>query len=284
MTETTKELTTKAKESIRVPAISVHRPEDSGNFLSVILAAAADPRCSVEKMQALLNMQVQIEERQAKKDFTGAFIALQHALPSIGRDGKIEIREKNAAGSRDGGRVQQSTPYATFNNIMKAVKPLLNSHGFGLSFSTEPAGERLLVKGLLEGYGHQRETSFPLPAETSGSKNNVQGWGSSMSYGKRYCTIALLNIISEATEDADTDGHRGNFKRSTEGLAEASEPATKINGAQRDELVDLVTKAGIRENNFCTKYGIDQIGLLPASLFEAAKKAIAEHVASRAAK
>jgi hypothetical protein len=130
-------------------------------------------------MRALLDMQKEIMADQAKRDFNAAFIALQADLShvSIRQDGKIEVRKKDSSGERTGA-VQQATPYATFNNIMKAIRPLLVKHGFTLSFATEPMGERLLVKGLLEGYGHERTTAFPLPAETSGSKNNVQGWGS----------------------------------------------------------------------------------------------------------
>lgn len=268
----------------RVKAPGVYRP-DGESFLSVIAAAAADPRCDVSKMQALLEMQRQVEDREAQKEFTRAFIALQKELPPITRDGKIEIFAKDASGQRPAvGRAQQSTPYATFNNIMKEIKPLLAKHGFGLSFATEPVGERLLVKGILDGHGHQRTTSFPLPAETSGSKNNVQGWGSSMSYGKRYCTIALLNIVSEAAEDQDADGHAGNFKAAKGGgLAEVAADVPPISPAQRDKLVDLITSAHIKEAQFCTKYGIGQIIQLPSNLFDAAVKAIADHQAQKAA-
>lgn len=181
------------------------------NMLQIIAGAVMDPRCDVTKMQALLDMQKQIEDRDALKAFTADFIKLQSDLSSttIRMDGKIEIRAKDAKGERTG-KVQQATPYATFNNIMKFVKPLLQKHNFTLSFETEPTpdGSRILVRGILaHALGHQRTTAFPLPAETSGSKNNVQGWGSSMSYGKRYCTIALLNIVSEAPEDRDLNGN-----------------------------------------------------------------------------
>lgn len=272
-----------AKNIVRVPAGRALRPDEPGpaNFLAVIMTAATDPRCDVAKMQALLGMQREIEDREAQKEFNRSFIALQEELPPIRRDGKIEIREK--VGTERTGRVQQSTPYATFNNIMQAIKPLLIKHGFALSFSTEPAGERILVKGLLEGHGHCRTTSFPLPAETSGSKNNVQGWGSSMSYGKRYCTIALLNIISEAPEDSDTDGHAGSFKNAKGGgLAEVPEDQPKLSPAQAIELSGVMEQCGVAAANFTVHYGIDKVEDLPAEMFEAAKKALRDHAAKKA--
>lgn len=269
-----------APTNLPVPA----GPEPT-NMLAVIARAAADPRTDTAKMQALLDMQKGIMADESKRAFNAAFIALQNDLPSVGRDGRIEIREKNAAGSREGGRVQQSTPYATFNNIMKTIKPLLNRHGFALSFSTEPAGERILVKGLLEGHGHERSTAFPLPAETSGSKNNVQGWGSSMSYGKRYCTIALLNIVSEAAEDADTDGHAGNFKPAKGGgFAEVPEKMALISADQREELLRKIEWCGVSLTVFHEHYGIAKIGELPADLYESAIKSCNDYHANKQAK
>lgn len=276
-----------AQKKPKGTAVAVAQPQapaQQKNVLAIIADAASNPACNPENMRALLDMQKEIMAEQAKRDFSSAFIALQADLShvTIRQDGKIEVRKKDASGERTGS-VQQATPYATFNNIMKTIQPFLTKHGFELSFSTEPVGERLLVRGYLEGHGHQRTTAFPLPAETSGSKNNVQGWGSSLSYGKRYCTIALLNIISGAPEDRDTDGHPNTEKLKPAkggGFAEV-EPPQKITAAQRDEIIGLMTAAKITEPQFCAKYGVKQIGFLPAELFDAAKKAIAEHAAAK---
>jgi hypothetical protein len=210
-------------------------------------------------MRELLDMQKEIMAEQSKRDFNAAFIALQRELPTIRRDGKIEIREK-VAGERVG-RVQQATPYATFNAIMGAIKPLLVKHGFALSFETEPMAERLLVKGRLEGHGHERTTAFPLPAETSGSKNNVQGWGSSMSYGKRYCTIALLNIISEAQEDRDTDGNENKptLKDAKGGGFVEVPDRPKVTEEQAIALRDLIEWCGVGTRKFVEHYGIKTV-------------------------
>jgi hypothetical protein len=266
-----------APTNLPVPA----GPEPA-NMLAVIARAAADPRTDTAKMQALLDMQKSIMADESKRAFNSAFIALQNDLPSVGRDGKIEIRQKDAQGSRENGRVQQSTPYATFNNIMKTIKPLLIRHGFALSFSTEPAGERILVKGLLEGHGHERTTAFPLPAETSGSKNNVQGWGSSMSYGKRYCTIALLNIISEAPEDVDTDGHAGNFKPAKGGgMAEAPPEEDVLSEDQLLKMRELIEWCGVTTADFLKHFGIEKVGQLPARLYGAAEKSCRDYHANQ---
>lgn len=237
------------------------------NMLAIIYQAAANPAVDVAKMQALLDMQRQLETEQGRRAFTNAFIELQNELPIIRADGKIEIREKEAGGARTG-KIQQATPYATFQAIIKAVKAPLRKNGFCLSFATEPSpdGTRIVVKGFLDHVdGHQRTTAFPLPAEVSGSKNNVQGWGSTLSYGKRYATIALLNIISGAPEDADRDG-------ATE--TEKSDNAVlRITATQREALVQAITDCGVGLSKFCDHYGIKAVADLTADRYAEALQA-----------
>jgi len=271
---------TEPAKQTRTSAVAAIRQDDAppANMLAVIARAAADPRVDVAKMQALLAMQKELEDREAQKAFTTAFIAMQKKIPSIRRDGKIEIRAKDAKGDRNGS-VQQATPYATFNGIMKAAEKPLREHGFSLTFSTEPAPDgRIIVRGMLEHeQGHIRTTAFPLPAETSGSKNTVQGWGSSMSYGKRYCTIALLNIISHSPEDADTDGHAGTFKTAKDGAIVESTEVPLISRAQAAELRAVMADCGVPEHKFCEAFGISKAEELSSDLFDAAKARCREH-------
>lgn len=246
------------------------------NMLAVIAQAASNPAVDVAKMQALLDMQATLEKEQARRAFTEAFVAMQAELPEIRADGRIEIREKDKAGNRTGA-VQQSTPYATFQNIMRIVRPILSKYGFALSFSTEPGTDgRILVNGILDHVGgHQRTTSFPLPAETSGSKNNVQGWGSSLSYGKRYATVSLLNIVSNAKEDEDRDGNDAPAPKET--------AAVKLISAEDvDVLSDKIKLAGLTTARFCTRFNIQQIADLPDDKYDEAVSAIEKYGAEAA--
>lgn len=258
-----------------------------GSMLAVIARAAADPSVNVDKMQALLKMQQEIEDRDARKAFTVAFAALQKKLPSIKRDGRIEIREKDQrTGSRENGRVQQSTPYATFNGIMKAIKKPLDDCGFALSFATAPSADgRIIVRGILaHEEGFERTTDFPLPADTSGSKNNVQGWGSALAYGKRYCTIALCNLVSHAPEDADTDGHQGDFKPAAGGGLVEAESVAVISEKQEKELRTKMSACGVTESMICQKYGLDRLINLPADLVQAVIKQCEEYRDARSSR
>lgn len=255
-----------------------------GSVLTALVAAASNPNVDPNSMRAILDMQKEIMAEMARMAFTEDFIALQRDLPVIRTDGKIEIKEK-VAGQRTG-PVQQSTPYATFQNIHKVVSPLLRKHNFAISFATEPTpdGSRIIVKGILEHTkGHSRTTAFPLPAEVSGSKNNVQGWGSSFSYGKRYATIALLNIVSSAKEDQDLDGNRRRTKAPATGdgggeviegeVLDAQEGPPKISQAQCDKLVEAIEACGATRTQFCASWRLAKVGDLLAEHFAQAMQA-----------
>ena len=245
----------KAKTAGTQVAVVAPAPPPS-NLLQVIATAVMDPRCDVEKMRALLDMQRDIEDRDAKKAFTRAFNALQAELPIINKDGKIDHGE----GTTAKGNQRLKTRFATYPNLNRVVGPLLKKHGFTFSTSMEPdpSGTMIAVSSLSHVEGDSRRTHFRLTADTTGSKNNQQGWGSSQQYGMRYNMIALLNIVTEAKEDADNDG-----------FPPAPGPITQ---AQLQELIKLADEAGADKRKFCEVMGVTGMADIPSNTFDEAKK------------
>lgn len=229
-------------------------------MLQVIATAVMDPRCDVEKMRALLDMQERIEGRDAQKAFTIAFNALQAELPVINRDGKIDHSAEGSSGTTRSGRRALQTKYATYPNLNRVVGPLLKKHGF--TFSTimepDPSGAMVAASTLEHVAGHSRTTHFRVTADASGGKNNQQGWGSSQQYGMRYNMIALLNIVTEAREDADNDGF--------------PPPAGPVSPDQLKILIEMADDAGADKRKFCELFGVEGIAQIPSDKFEEAKK------------
>ena len=260
------------------------RAAEPTSLLAVIMNAVSDPRCDTGKMRELLAMQREIDQEEARRAFVIDFMALTSDLPTVSADRSIEIRAKDASGERNG-KLLQSTPYATFNAMMRMLKKPLKDHGFSLSYSTEPgADQRLNVTVYLDHVrGHQRKTIFPLPAETSGSKNNVQGWGSAQSYGMRYGTRALLNIITSAPEDADTDGR---FIAQTDAgpMKEIGGDHDRLSADDVRTIKEKMKLAKITPEQFCKKYSIKDVGDLPPRLYDEAVSAIEAWVKQHGAK
>jgi hypothetical protein len=162
-------------------------------ILSVIERVAMSPDADIQKMQALLDMQEKVLNRNAKMEYSAAFAEMQTELP--------EVTEKGRA---------HNSKYATFEDINAAVKPVLSKHGFGISFRVNQDDGKIKVTGVLvHKDGHSEQTDMVLPADTGGSKNAVQAIGSSVSYAKRYVLCALLNISTRGEDDDAAKADKG---------------------------------------------------------------------------
>lgn len=172
------------------------------SLIDAIIRAASDPAVDADKVERLYAIHERILAQAAKTAFTTAFAQLQPKLPTIDQNGAI----KNSAGA-----VQSN--YAKWEDINDVIKPLLDGHGFALSFRPGSGAEgRVAVTTILAHIdGHQEEATVTLPNDSSGGKNNVQGVGSAISYAKRYGAISILNITSRAPADRDDDGRGTGF-------------------------------------------------------------------------
>ncbi len=151
---------------------------------------AANKDVDVEKFERLMAMQERIIAHQARAAFNAAFSEMQGEIPVV-----IERAQTN------------NGTYAPLEDIQDAIRPILQRHGFSISFRTEwPDAKTVKVVGILRHReGHEQTSEFLSGADSSGNKNGIQGLGSAVSYGRRYTTKDLLNITSRG---ADDDGNR----------------------------------------------------------------------------
>lgn len=187
-------------------AIKVEQPPapagDGAVVLGMIDRLLARPDVPVEKLEQLFALHQKVEADKARKQYTAALAAMQAKMPTIAERGAITGNVKDDSG-KVVGKQKQST-YALWEDVNEAIRPVLTEFGFALTFRiSQPADfGRVAVTGVLSHQGgHSEETTFSLPIDNSGGKNNVQGWASSVSYGKRYTAFALLNIASRGEDD-----------------------------------------------------------------------------------
>lgn len=242
-------------------AVAVAQPVgEMAALFSMIERAARDPNVDIAKMERLFEMQQQAAAKRARMEYDAAFSLMQPRLPEIDKRGKILIKSK---GSEE---VVQSTPYALWDDTNKVIKPILAEFGFGLSFRITQTPDRLTTTAVLSHVGgHREETSFSAPIDNTGSKNNVQGWGSSFTYGKRYSGTALLNITTRGEDD---DG-------------KAAGAAAPISDDQAIEIRDLIEATGTDEAAFCKYIGTEKLSILPAKDFGRAMMALKKKAAKR---
>lgn len=204
-------------------------------MVSMFERMASDPNVDVDKLERLMQMRERAIERQAKADFDAAMAEMQPELPVIGERGK-------AAGRYT---------YALWEDINSQIKPVLQKHGFALTFRTDFKNGISITGVLSHRAGHREETSITLPADGSGNKNDVQAVASSISYGKRYTAGALLNLTSHGEDD---DAYRAAVKT--------------ISDAQEIQINDMLEATGSDMAKFLKWLKVDSLSNIPAKSFD----------------
>lgn len=167
------------------------------SFLAVIEKVSMTPNLNPEIIHRMLDAQQRVLDRQAEQEFNQALNDLQSKLQAVPKNGLIDFVDKKGN--------ERKTPFAKFEDMMKVLKPLMIANGFTVSFTSEPIEGGMLVTGTLTHKGgHCIKSAMRLPLDVSGSKNNLQGAGSTISYGRRYILDMLFNIVREGE---DTDGY-----------------------------------------------------------------------------
>jgi hypothetical protein len=164
----------------------VRTPAPQTDVMAVIERVASNPDADITKLERLIDLKRTLDADRARAEFNAAFAEMQPKIPVI-----IE------RGNTDKGT------YAELEDIVEVIRPILAGYGFALSHKTEwPSATQLRVVGILRHRGGHQETSeFLSSGDQSGSKNAIQALGSANSYGRRYTTKDLLNIVTRRDDD-----------------------------------------------------------------------------------
>jgi hypothetical protein len=128
--------------------------------------------------------------------------------------------------------------YADLGNVMDACLPALNEAGIAV---IQPAGEdehgRFVDTILIHGEsGESLASRVPLIVQ----KNDMQGYGSAVTYARRYGLMAMAGIAPE-----DDDGNAASK------AAPKSEATKKVSAEQFQTIKSLLDVTGTDEPKFC---------------------------------
>lgn len=175
---------------------------DTNNFLTLIEKLALDPNVDPAKISAILDIQERMIAKRAESEFNEAFLRLRGKLPIIKKGDIVAYENKKT------GKMEEAFKFAKWEKVQAIIDDIIAQEGFDLTFdSTVHPNGTAVVAILHHSGGHTRRTSTPpIPIDSGGGKNNVQGVGSSMSYGQRYATKFALNLRFEDDDDANLAG------------------------------------------------------------------------------
>jgi hypothetical protein len=181
------------QRAVSRPATGAVTAADAAALLRAIERAAADPNVGPDRLDHLAALYERTLAREAEATFNAALAKLQPKLPVLEERGEIADPD---------GAVKAT--YATWDDTVEAIRPLLARHGFSLSFKagrSAAAGFLSVIGVLRHAAGHKEDAELQLPADPTGDKNAVQAIGSTVTYGQRYVAKMLLNLVSRGTDD-----------------------------------------------------------------------------------
>lgn len=229
----------------------IAQPNEGAALIGMIERAARDPNVDIDKMERLFSMHQQMQDRQAIAAFNAAMAAAQSEMPAV-----LKNKQNDHTKSK----------YADLYAIADAALPVIHKHGFGLSFSECEATKDncigIACRASHSG-GHSERYTFNIPVDKAGSqgktnKTDVQAYGSTMTYGRRYATCGVFNIAIQ-----DSDGN----EPKTDCINEDQQEQMKVLLVGKDDEISLLAE-------FLRAHKIERLDEFPARNFEAAMEII----------
>ena len=240
--------------------------------LDNLLTKATDPNIDADKLEKLMGLYERFEDRRAEKAFNEALADFQKECPTITMNQKVDFDSKKQSSSR------VNFGYATFSEMVHAVKPILTKFGLSFSFSTEEAQNKMKMVTIISHVeGHKREFTSHHEGLGQGGTTAGQKRRGAYTTAKRTALELALGLVivdsedekrhsidTEITEEQlaeidqllkDTDTNledfEGHMKVSTLKLLSHYEGQKAINAlkTKRRVLIEAQTKRGKDENN-----------------------------------
>jgi hypothetical protein len=153
--------------------------------------------------------------------------------------GEFTTVEKNAANPHF------KSKFAPLDSIIEMIRPILPKHGLSVTQHCDipESGAGIIVETVIAHKSGQYISSrLFMPV----AKQDPQGYGSSLTYGKRYALSAVLGIVS----DEDVDGNQGDGKgagkqqqgnKPAQQQKQQGKPAVEVSEAQK-KLYDALAE------------------------------------------
>ena len=238
----------------------------------LIARLAANPEVDVEKMQAIIDMKIQVMEYQANVEATRAYnidwVAFRQEL------GPVIKNKKND---------HTKSMYADLDAVKKVVDPLLAKHGFCDRYKDETLenGNLKITCIIVHKDGHSEFNSVELPVDDKGpqgtvNKTRIHGTLSAMTTGQRVTLCRACGIRIAEDDDGNAAGN------------------TPISAKEMETVREYLDLTGSQEDKFCEAFKIERLANLNQEQLKTAmiqlktkvkrqKKEQAAHVAKKAA-
>lgn len=184
--------------------------------------------------------------------FAKAFIKLQAEIRPAVKDAENEAFKRGGKASK----------YADLGAVWEAVKGPLHDNGFALIQSPDFDGPEMWLETiLLHDSGTQVKGRYPLRP----SKQDPQGYGSALTYARRYSICAMLGVIADEDDDGNAASGVG---------AKAPVPQGNVTSEQVEQILALIKSTKTDIEKFCAYFKAESVPAIRAADFDRAMSAL----------
>lgn len=159
----------------------------------VVIQEAIKNGADISTLERLFALQERHEQNEAARAFAAAISAFQAEVPIVLKSRTAKIDDK------------WSYQFASYDDIMRQVSPLLAKHEIVVTFSTDQipqVGIKTTCRVRVGTHFEDHTLTVPIPQM---KVNATQQFGAALAYAKRYALCAALNIV---VSDEDDDAAR----------------------------------------------------------------------------
>ncbi len=158
-----------------------------------LIAQAIEKGAGVDALEKLMALQERWEAKEAAKSFKQAMVDFQAKKPKLVKSDEVTFN----------GKLQFK--FASLGAVQSVVDPVLSLCGLSYRWGQVEKDGRIEVTCIVAHVNcHTESTSLSAPLDKSGSKNEIQSIGSTVSYLKRYTLEGALGLASDKDRDGVT--------------------------------------------------------------------------------
>lgn len=164
----------------------------------------------------------------------------------------------------------KGTKYADLKAVWDACREPLVTNGLSVvQFPGDMVDNRMtMTTQLSHESGEWMRSTLSIPL----SKADAQGYGSAVTYARRYALAAVVGVCPE-----DDDGNAASNRGSAPNV-----PVARIDDGQRATLIHLAEKSSADMRGFCRFFRIDALPELAATDFDKARDMLNRKLVERA--
>lgn len=110
----------------------------------------------------------------------------------------LEVQKEAPALQKDGLNPHFKSSYVTLETVMQTVLPILNRWGVVLVQATDH-NDHLITRLVHAESGSEVESRMRMVP----GKDDAQGYGSAMTYARRYAVMGMLGLVADADDDGN---------------------------------------------------------------------------------